>query len=1122
MTLAPMIVIGCGGSGGKVVLGLRDRLEKELQRRGWRHGIPEAFQLKWVDVPVPQETFPDFGRSVADEDYAGLAWSDIYREIDDLVIKGAGNRIERLIGWRPSPYIDLPFLEGAGQMRALGRMGALSNASKVTNLIQKAVQDAKTSIPEFESFASHLGVQNVSGAQNVSKEPFVFVVSSLAGGTGAGVFLDVCDLVRASNPNLGQRIISVLLTAEIFPGIAGVGIPTNSLGASSELMNAMLAVQRPLETLYGQGAAVNVLQGSGPSVAYLVGLRTLDAGGALESPDDAYRVVTESLMALMLDEHLQQDMIGHDLTNRNLQQADRGSKFKMLVEPPSLNQNAMCGFVSSFGSAKVAVGSSRFGDWARDRMVRSVLEYLLKGWRDRGLELIDPDRRDVVQDPEIVEHIVNRDREEFFDECGLWEEDEPDATRHDQVVDGILNRDQLNDVLREFHKKRIAEMGSFSQLGGREWVNRIPAVIKNRQSELRLEVAGLLEKGSDDFAVKVVKQLETAVSKWLAEYGLPVAAGLVKELSQQCSSAAEQLQREARGMESASRRDPAQAISAAFHALGGSRVNAKSDFVQDAVRKSIGPNQYWMESERCEKAASLLTDVVEKVLVPLMSALESRGEELDMFAGSSEVQDWPVGAGVSAKYAPAPSEFCLVGAEEWNGVYEQLLKESTAKKNSAGSVGAARDTICAGGFKYGDAAAPREAPTALRLDSGSGWLGKGRPVGVELALSPEEIKDRVDQFFLNPSNSMGRFLESGLEEHLAKQGREVPGGNHTKRLERFRKCLGSAMQMASPMCRIQDEMVSRLHNDGGLATSLTVQELPFDGGHPAHDVAKAILTGQDGVSAGAFKSRSKTGMESVLVVRRLATPVHPAVVASLYEPIVKDWDKAVTPDDPATAIKTFWNNKRARLLNEFIPLPKPAIESIVRGWFVGRLLGLITDPTPSTGPHVHTRDDFGNEEIAAFPWPLLRHGRNDELEEPESIDEWLPAILEHLPLAMMMLSQDPHALDAYEQTFRLGHGTKKAKADVKRFITKGETASSNPAQITGDTEQDRRNNFDAAIKEIREAYIDLDDATKELRSGDYSDFCDIAFGRELFGIVHQELDAIHEMVAPTRGGRTVG
>ena len=1108
MTLAPMIVIGCGGSGGKVVLGLRDRMAKELHRRGWDRGIPESFQTKWVDVPTSQETHPDFGRSLADSDYAGLALSDTYEQIDSLVLKSAGDRIERLIGWRPSPYIELPVLQGAGQMRAIGRSVALSNARKVSELIEGAVQASKSSLGEFQSFADHLG------AEEVSKEPFVIVVSSLAGGTGAGVFLDVCDLVRSYDPDLGQRIISVLLTAEVFPGIAGVGIPPNSLGASSELMNAMLAVQRHLETLYGRSAARNALQSAGPSTAYLVGLRTLDESCSLESPDDAYRVITESLMALMLDEHLQQEIINHDLTNRSDHQAYRLSKFDMLTAEPSPGHKAKCGFVSSFGSAKVAVGSSRYGDWARDRMVRSVLEYLLKGWRDRGLELVDPNRRDVIQDPEIVDHLVNRDREEFFDKCGLWEEDEPDGTRHDQVVDGILNSDQLKDVGRVFHQDLIAEMRSFGRIDEREWVTRIPVVIRNKQSELRSRVAGLLEKGSDDFADGVVGRLESAVSKWLAEYGLPVAAGLVKELSQQCRSAAEQLRRQARERASASQRDPSRAISAAFHALGGSKVDASSSLVDEAVRKGIGPNRYWVQSERCEKAASLLTDVVEKVLNPLASALELRGRELVKFADSPDMQDWPAGSGVSAKYAPAPSEFCLVEVAEWNRVYEQLLKES------AGSVAAARDTICAGGFDYGDAAATQTAPTALRLDSGSGWLGKsGRPVGVDLALSPKEIKDRADQFFLNPSNSMGRFLESGLEEYLAKEDRGLPVADHAERLERFRECLDSAMRMASPLCRIDEAMMSRLHTNTDLETRLTIQELPFDDGHPAHDVAKGILTGQGDVSAKAFKSRSKTGVESVLIVRRLAMPVHPAVVASLYQPIVRDWDKVVNSAKPVKAIQTFWNNKRARLLQEFIPLPLPATESIVRGWFVGRLLGLITDPTPSAGPHVHTRDEFGREEIATFPWPLLRHGRSHDLGDPDYIDEWLPAILEHLTLAMMMLSQDEHALDAYEETFQLGQV---ARREVRQFITEGTTASSNPAQITGDTEEERRNNLNAAIDEIRHGYFELDKETEERLSGDYRAFFAIAFGRELFPIVRQELDEIHKMVDSVRGGRAFG
>lgn len=1108
MTLAPMVVIGCGGSGGKVILSLRRRLAEEIHRRGWDRGIPDSFQMKWVDVPTPQEGHPEFGEALADSDYSGLALSDTYEQIDGLVLKSAGERIERLIGWRPSPYLELPVLQGAGQMRAIGRSVALSNAPRVSQLIERAVQASQSSLGEFDSFGDHLGVENVS------KKPFVIVVSSLAGGTGAGVFLDVCDLVRSYDPDLGQRIISILLTAEIFPGIAGVGIPPNSLGASSELMNAMLAVQRHLETLYGRSSARNALQGAGPSAAYLVGLRTLDESCSLESPGDAYRVITESLMALMLDEHLQQEIINYDLTNRSDQQAHRLAKFDMLLEEPSPDHKAKCGFVSSFGSAKVSVGSSRFGVWARDRMVRSVLEYLLKGWRDRGLELVDPNRRDVIQDPEIVDHLVNRDREEFFDKCGLWEEDEPDGTKHDQVVDGILNSDELKDLRRGFHQTLIEEMKKVGQLGEREWVNRIPVVIRTKQSGLRSEVAARLEKGADDFADGVVGRLESAVSKWLAEYGLPVATGLVKELSQQCRSAAEQLRREAREKASASQRDASRAIAAAFQSLGGGKVDASSSFVDEAVRKGIGPNRYWVQSERCEKAASLLTDVVEKVLYPLASALEVRGRELDAFADTSEMQDWPAGSGVSPLYAPAPSELCLVEVGEWNRVYQQLLTES------AGSIEIARDTICAGGFEYGDTAARHRAPTALRLDGGGGWLGKsGRPVKVEVALSPEELKDRADRFFSDPSNSMGRFLESGLAEYLSKEDRRLPVADHAERLERFRECLTSAMQMASPLCRIDEAMMSRLHVNTELDTRLTIQELPFDAGHPAHDVAKGILTGQGDVSSEAFKSRLKTGMESVLIVRRLATPVHPAVVASLYQPIVRDWDQVVNSAKPVNAIQTFWNNKRARLLHEFIPLPQPATESIVRGWFVGRLLGLITDPTPSEGPHVHARDEFGREKIAAFPWPLLRHGRSHDLDDPDYIDEWLPAILEHLPLTLMMLSQDENALDAYEETFRLGQV---ARREVRQFITNGTTASSHTPQIMGDTEEDRRQNFKAAIDEIREGYIELDRETEERLSGDYRAFFAIAFGRELFPIIRQELDEIHKMVDSMRGGRAFG
>ena len=62
MALTPMIVIGCGGSGGKVVVGLRQRLEVELRRpRLGRRHTSRPGKLLSVDTPGAQETNMEFG-----------------------------------------------------------------------------------------------------------------------------------------------------------------------------------------------------------------------------------------------------------------------------------------------------------------------------------------------------------------------------------------------------------------------------------------------------------------------------------------------------------------------------------------------------------------------------------------------------------------------------------------------------------------------------------------------------------------------------------------------------------------------------------------------------------------------------------------------------------------------------------------------------------------------------------------------------------------------------------------------------------------------------------------------------------------------------------------------------
>ena len=1117
MSLSPIIVIGCGGSGGKVVLSLRRRLGEGLQRLGWNGGIPKAFQMVWVDLPEVQESHETFGEPLPGENYVQLSLDDRYANIDELVMRKAGQQAVRLIGWRPSPHIELPVKRGAGQMRAIGRCVAISNTDEVKRVVERAVDDAARGAAELAALCEHLGFQGKPG-----KAPFVFVVSSLAGGTGAGVFLDVCDLVRYQCPGSNQRIVSVLLTAEVFPGIAGEGIPANSLAASSELMNAMLAVDRELETLY-RGGATKESQSGGPSVSYLVGMETLDEGLALESPDDVYRTISESLTAFMLDKNLQDQIVNHDLTNRNAEQGARQSKFEMLAEEPGLNTGQKSGFVSSFGSAKVSVGSGRFGEWARDRMVRSVLAYLLEGWRNRALELVDPDRRGVARDSELVRCVVEQDRTTFFEECGLWEEDEPRGTPHDQVIDGIMVLDDLRERVKKFEKELIGGMRQWGNTEQGMWVKRLPEQIGKKRGDFRAEVVAALAKGADEYSRGVVGRLESAVSKWLAQYGLPVAAGLVEDLGEQCKTACEQLRNESREYLSTSNQDnTSSAILGEFKDLRrGEKVDADSKFVKDAVHQGLGPDWKWAKAQRCDVAVSLLEDVVDRVLGPFIRELADQGRKLEEYERSSEVRNWPAGGGVPDLYAPAVSEFCLVEAGEWDRMYEHLLTESTestASPGSAGSVERAREIIGAGGFEHGREGARDTAVTALAVAGGDRWSGRsGRPVRVALALSPAELKDRTSKFLSDPDHPMGRFVAAGLQEYLAKDSK-IAGASHGERIRRFRECLTLAMSMASPLFKIDQTTMSRLHNKIKLDTRLTIQQLPFDTKDPAYEAAKEIITGEDDVREQDFKSVQRPGVESVLIVRRLAKPVHPAVVASLYEPIVNQWTQATNLPRPAQAIKTFWDNRRARLLQEFVPLPRGAIESIVRGWFVGRLLGLITDPTPpSSGPRVHFKNDHLRDEVAEFPWPLLHHSRTEDLHDRK--DEWLPALLEHLPMAMMMLSQNEHALDAYEQTYQLG---RQATSHLKRFIVEGPEPSDPKPQVKGDTVEERKASFKNATDKIKRHYVELDESTDEMRAGDYGSFCAIPFGRELFVMVRQELDKLETLSLQVRAESEFG
>ena len=94
----PMIIIGCGGSGGKTVVALRKVLESRLRQvDGWNRGIPESWQLLWIDTLENQDPKAiDFGPQLPKEDYISLASTNSdYLEVYNAVMSGARGKLSR-------------------------------------------------------------------------------------------------------------------------------------------------------------------------------------------------------------------------------------------------------------------------------------------------------------------------------------------------------------------------------------------------------------------------------------------------------------------------------------------------------------------------------------------------------------------------------------------------------------------------------------------------------------------------------------------------------------------------------------------------------------------------------------------------------------------------------------------------------------------------------------------------------------------------------------------------------------------------------------------------------------------------------------------------------------------
>ena len=1012
--LRPAIFIGCGGSGTKAVRYVRDAVQRRLDHSGWKDGMPDAWQFIGLDTLTVQED-PTEIPEIPAADFISISatvtrYKDLYEALTGKYrADGPIPNARPLCGWLPDPKaVAVPLKDGAGQNRGIGRAaGLLSLEGAVLARLRDAFVRTAAGGPQLHEVGTRLGVESELGG--ATPEPLVVVISSMAGGTGAGVVLDVIDLVRACDPRGGHPAL-VLFTNDIFDLSDAGSIAANSLGLMSELLAAYWSqpgeIESPLST-----KAVNE-PGVGPHSVFLVG-RYSYSGTNLGDTAEVYRASGEALSTWVVDDVVQEQI--HNFINVNWRASAKSNHGGY----PFAREH-LFGAVSSFGAAKITVGRDRFSLWAERLLARQVLESLSEGHlrlsplADRSDD--DPEKEQIRT---LGRHYADRIH------CGATAGGDaargyPPAAESfaaPEVVRGV--RDQVIDAL---------QFPAGQQGPAEHWEQRLKA----EGGRLADEWAAKADTPPDgSWCHEMVEATCRATSAVAAVSSLSVAAAALSHVAERLNPAeVNSIRSAAAKAEKAYKTDVKKGLDAVR--VDGD-LRGDSDEVRSAVESiAQGVAQRW-RAKRLEHAADTMEAAGEQVFGAVRRAVQAAQQEVGHALNEDSVKAWPSSINdLSARYLPSTVEFPLEHHNNWLALLGDLCGEARIDGVPFGN-------LTTDPLRYRLIAGDSDMAPLVRPGEHHRWQ-PGQHADVVCDAGEDDIEKRVQEWTRRPGERFNRTVSEGLRRYLAAEdetGRKRD--DHPTRMKSFREQLGLAKQAADPLVRI-DTALYGITNSDPLEFLTVCSQFPFGEGHPAQKAA------QDVVGAASY-SASVQDSSWVLVSSYVNHPMYPMAVRSFAEPVAEALQNSVGPQERSSK---FWMWRRGRTLEAFVPLPRDALEAMVSGFAVARLCGYIT-AAPTSAIRITASPDGERE----FPWPLLT-GLQDW-------DDLLAALLESFCLTFGTVGGEGMGVyDPYERLYDLGlpirHG--RMTPDLSQLLETGDpthpTVAGETPKAVGDSADERR------------------------------------------------------------------
>ncbi|MCY4421810.1 MAG: hypothetical protein OXC06_01935 [Acidimicrobiaceae bacterium] len=1018
--LRPVIFIGCGGSGTKAVRYVRDAVRRRLEHRGWDRGMPEAWQFIGLDTLTVQES-PTEIPTIPEADFLSLsATFDSYRGLCNALTAShpIGRRDARLLcGWLPDPRaVNVPLKDGAGQNRGIGRAaGLLSLEGALLGRLRTAFQRAAAGGPLLREVGTYLGVEAEVGGDAAA--PLVTVCSSMAGGTGAGVVLDVIDLVQACDP-AGRHPALLLFTNDIFDLPDSRPMAANSLGLMSEMLAAYWSEPGEIESPLRTQAVLD--PGAGPHSIFLVG-RYSHSGADLGDTVEVYRAAGEALSTWVVEATVQEDI--HNFINVNWRNSANDNKGGY-----PFGREHQFGAVSSFGAAKVTVGRDRFSLWAEHLLAREVLESLSRG----HLRL-----------SRFAERARDDTEQELIDKAGRRHAEDIHQGKHsgpaspDRQTRGCASAPEAfapDDELREVRAQVRAalEFPAGQRATGDRWRD----LLKHRGAEQADEWEREAESRQDrdhDWCQAMLAATCRSVSEVAALSSLDVAAATLGHVIDEILPAEVNTIRKQAQSDDRQYRQRVEAALEELSAQGGDLPGDSPQVREGADGVAQGVAFRW-RALRLRAAAEAVEAAADQVFGAIRRAVLAARAEVGIALGEDDVKGWPTDVGdIAKRYLPSTVELPLEKHDAWSELIGELSAEAGRGRVPCGN----RSTDP---LRYRLIAGDDQMDPLVRPGGHHRWQ-PGQHADVVCHAGAHDVEERVQHWTRRPGGKFSRVVGEGLRSYLGETDPDTGERriDHARRMEVFREQLGNAKQAADPLMRIDLDLYEPTHT-ASLEPFLTVcSQFPFGEGHPAEEAARAII-------GDASYRASIQDAPSVLISSYIENPVYPMAVRSFTEPVAKALQETPEPSNRSSGL---WMWRRGRTLEAFVPVPRETLRAMISGFAVARLCGYITsDPTAPIRITAAAAE-------AAFPWPLLTTLRD--------YDDLLAALLEGFSLTFGTVGSDGiEVYEGYRRLYDLGLPSLRGRIhdDLQQLLESGEpphpTVGDEVPKVVGTGPQERR------------------------------------------------------------------